>query len=86
MAPHGDGIGLGIATSAARTFDWTDELLDDHERDRVGQEHALALAEEPRAEAWLDSALRAVLTVFPHWAGWDGGWAEGTAYLAGGRS
>jgi len=43
-------------------------------------EHALALAEEPRAPAWLDYALRAALTVFPHWAGYDGGWAEGTSY------
>ncbi|MCX7819952.1 MAG: heparinase II/III family protein [Kiritimatiellae bacterium] len=43
-------------------------------------EHAIALAEEPRAEAWLDYALRAALTVFPHWAGADGGWAEGIAY------
>lgn len=32
-------------------------------------QHAIALAEEPRAEAWMDYALRAMLTVFPHWAG-----------------
>jgi hypothetical protein len=43
-------------------------------------EHALALAEEPRAQVWLDYALRGVLTVFPHWAGQDGGWAEGASY------
>ncbi len=115
MAPYGDEIGLGIARSAARTFDWIHDLLDDAERDRVRRmliaradqmlrrlersdflarpeeshngrlpgyliEHAIVLAEEPRAEAWLDYALRAVLTVFPHWAGADGGWAEGTVY------
>jgi hypothetical protein len=43
-------------------------------------EHAIALAEEPRAKVWMDYALRAVMTVFPHWAGQDGGWAEGLAY------
>lgn len=43
-------------------------------------EHAIALAEEPRARVWLDYAMRAVLTVFPHWAGYDGGWAEGSSY------
>ncbi len=43
-------------------------------------EHALALAEEPRAAAWLDYGLRAMCTVHPHWAGHDGGWAEGLSY------
>jgi hypothetical protein len=43
-------------------------------------EHAIALAEEPRAEVWLDYGLRALTTVHPHWAGFDGGWAEGLAY------
>jgi len=43
-------------------------------------QHAIALAEEPRAEVWMDYALRAMLTVFPHWAGPDGGWAEGLSY------
>jgi len=115
MAPHGDEIGLGIAKSAAVTWDWIYDLLDGAERERVRRmlvtradqmlrrlersdflarpeeshngrlpgyliEHAIALAEEPRAEAWLDYALRAALTVFPHWAGPDGGWAEGIAY------
>ncbi|MBM3889186.1 MAG: DUF4962 domain-containing protein, partial [Verrucomicrobia bacterium] len=46
-------------------------------------EHAIALAEEPRAQVWLDYALRAALTVFPHWAGGDGGWAEGISYALG---
>ncbi|GIX07027.1 MAG: hypothetical protein KatS3mg115_1430 [Candidatus Poribacteria bacterium] len=43
-------------------------------------EHAIALAEEPDAERWLDYALRALMTVFPHWGGPDGGWAEGINY------
>jgi len=43
-------------------------------------EHAIAMAEHPRAEVWLDYALKTILTVFPHWAGRDGGWAEGLAY------
>ncbi len=43
-------------------------------------EHAIALAEHPRAVVWMDYALKAILTVFPHWAGRDGGWAEGISY------
>lgn len=43
-------------------------------------EHAIALAEEPRAAVWLDYGLRAMTTVHPHWAGFDGGWAEGMSY------
>jgi len=43
-------------------------------------EHAIALAEEPRAAVWLDYALCALTTCFPHWGGIDGGWAEGVAY------
>ena len=43
-------------------------------------EHAIALAEEPEAMEWLDYALRAIYTVFPHWGGHDGGWAEGIGY------
>ncbi len=46
-------------------------------------EHAIALAEEPRAKVWMDYAMRTVLTVFPHWAGRDGGWAEGISYAQG---
>ena len=45
-------------------------------------EHAIALAEHPRAEVWLDYGLKTILTVFPHWAGRDGGWAEGLSYGA----
>jgi len=43
-------------------------------------EFSIALAEEPRARAWMDYALKALMTVFPHWAGKDGGWAEGINY------
>jgi hypothetical protein len=43
-------------------------------------EHAIVLAEHPRAAIWMDYALKAILTVFPHWAGRDGGWAEGISY------
>lgn len=43
-------------------------------------EFSIALAEEPRARDWLDYAMRALLTVYPHWAGEDGGWAEGVSY------
>ena len=43
-------------------------------------EHAIAMAEHPRAQVWLDYGLKTILTVFPHWAGRDGGWAEGLAY------
>lgn len=43
-------------------------------------EFSIALAEEPVAEQWMDYAMRTLLTVFPHWAGSDGGWAEGVNY------
>lgn len=43
-------------------------------------EHAIALAEEPRARVWMDYAMRTFMTAFPHWAGKDGGWAEGIPY------
>jgi len=43
-------------------------------------EHAIALAEHPRAAVWMEYALKSILTVFPHWAGRDGGWAEGISY------
>ncbi len=42
---------------------------------------ALAMAGETTGpETWLDYSLKALLTFYPHWAGSDGGWAEGTAY------
>ncbi|MCX7015120.1 MAG: DUF4962 domain-containing protein [Candidatus Sumerlaeota bacterium] len=43
-------------------------------------EHAIALADEPHAQVWMDYAMRIYLTVFPHWGGSDGGWAEGISY------
>jgi len=115
MAPYGDEIGLGLAKSAALTYDWIYDLMSDAERAKAKRmliaradqmlrrlerrdflyrpesshdgrlpgylfEHSIALAEEPRAAVWTDYALRTVLTVFPHWAGQDGGWAEGLSY------
>ena len=44
-------------------------------------EFSLVLAEEERAKIWMDFAMRALLTVFPHWGGKDGGWAEGINYV-----
>ena len=44
-------------------------------------EFSIVLAGEKRAEAWMDYAMRALLTVFPHWGGRDGGWAEGINYV-----
>ena len=42
---------------------------------------SLAMAGETAdAETWLQYSLKAMLTFYPHWAGIDGGWAEGTAY------
>ena len=42
---------------------------------------SLAMAgETPDAEIWLTYSLKALLTFYPHWAGVDGGWAEGTGY------
>jgi len=43
-------------------------------------EFAIALADRPQAEAWLNYGMKAVLTVFPHWGDRDGGWAEGVDY------
>jgi hypothetical protein len=43
-------------------------------------EHALALAEHPRAAAWAAYALKVIATNFPHWAGQEGGWAQGVPY------
>ena len=44
-------------------------------------EFSIVLAEEERAQVWMDYAMRALLTVFPHWGGKDGGWAEGINYV-----
>ena len=48
-------------------------------------EQALVLAGEVADEEinkWLDLSLKSFWTVFPHWAGCDGGWAEGIGYAA----
>ena len=44
-------------------------------------EFSIVLAEEERAQVWMNYAMRALLTVFPHWGGMDGGWAEGVNYV-----
>ena len=115
MAPHGDEVGLGLARSAAQTYDWIYDLLSPAEREKVSSmlvaradqmlrrllkrdyisypseshngrlpgylvEHAIAMAEHPRAQVWMDYAMRTFMTSFPHWAGKDGGWAEGIPY------
>jgi hypothetical protein len=42
---------------------------------------SLAMAGETTdTETWLTYSLKALLTFYPHWAGINGGWAEGTAY------
>lgn len=44
-------------------------------------EYAVVLTgEAPDAAEWLDYSLRALTTFYPHWAGADGGWAEGIGY------
>ena len=43
-------------------------------------EHAVALVEDPRAAGWAEYALKIIATNFPHWAGRDGGWAQGVKY------
>ena len=44
-------------------------------------EFSIVLSEEERAQVWMNYAMRALLTVFPHWGGKDGGWAEGINYV-----
>lgn len=42
---------------------------------------SLAMAHKTEdAEAWLTYSLKAMMTFYPHWAGVDGGWAEGVPY------
>ena len=43
-------------------------------------EHAIARAEDPRAVSWAEYALKIIATNFPHWAGYEGGWAQGVPY------
>ena len=42
---------------------------------------AIAMAGESEgAKTWLDFSLKALTTIYPHWAGYEGGWAEGAPY------
>ena len=44
-------------------------------------EMAIVMAGEAEgAGTWLDYSLKALTTFYPHWAGCDGGWAEGVGY------
>ena len=43
-------------------------------------EHAIACAEDKRASSWAEYALKIIATNFPHWAGHEGGWAQGVPY------
>jgi hypothetical protein len=48
-------------------------------------EQALVLygeAPDEEVKKWLEYSLTAFMTVFPHWGGYDGGWAEGIGYAA----
>ncbi len=46
-------------------------------------EFALVLAERPEAVSWMEYGMKTALTVWPHWAGSGGGWAEGVNYSMG---
>ncbi len=42
---------------------------------------SIAMAGESEgAKTWLDFSLKAMTTFYPHWAGHEGGWAEGAPY------
>ena len=36
--------------------------------------------ESEGAKTWLEFSLKALTTTYPHWAGYQGGWAQGVAY------
>ncbi len=38
------------------------------------------VAPPEEAQRWLDFSLKAFMTIYPHWGGKDGGWAEGISY------
>ncbi len=47
-------------------------------------EMAIVMAGESEgAKTWLDYSLKALTTFYPHWAGSEGGWAEGIGYATG---
>ena len=42
---------------------------------------AISMAGESEgAKTWLEYSLKAMTTFYPHWAGYEGGWAEGAPY------
>jgi len=44
-------------------------------------EMAIVMAGESEgAKTWLDYSLKALTTFYPHWGGYEGGWAEGIGY------
>ncbi|MBD3182673.1 DUF4962 domain-containing protein [Candidatus Poribacteria bacterium] len=44
-------------------------------------EMAIVMARESKgAKTWLDYSLKALTTFYPHWGGYEGGWAEGVPY------
>ena len=46
-------------------------------------EFAIVLSEKPEAVSWMEYGMKTALTVWPHWAGSGGGWAEGVNYSMG---
>ncbi|MBN2090708.1 DUF4962 domain-containing protein, partial [candidate division KSB1 bacterium] len=48
----------------------------------LGEQAIVLATEAPPNEVknWLDYSLTAFMTIYPHWGGKDGGWAEGIAY------
>jgi len=48
----------------------------------IGEQALVLAGEAPDEEVrqWLDYSLKAFMTVYPHWGGDDGGWAEGMDY------
>ncbi len=48
----------------------------------IGEQALCLVSEAPRPEVaqWLDYSLKAFMTIYPHWGGTDGGWAEGIGY------
>ncbi|MGB2867885.1 MAG: DUF4962 domain-containing protein [Bacteroidota bacterium] len=43
-------------------------------------EFSILFADRAEATSWMEYGMKALLTVFPHWGGMDGGWAEGIDY------
>ncbi|MDJ1182693.1 DUF4962 domain-containing protein [Roseofilum casamattae] len=113
---NGDEIGLSIARTLHRAYDWLYHGLTDAEKAKVfsacqqratqvfqylqqrnyhqfpGRSHpgrlisyllemSLVLANAtPEAVSWAGYALKALMSVHPHWGSDDGGWAQGIWY------